>query len=335
MTRIAIAGAGLAGLALARALADRAEITLFEKARGVGGRMATRYADSWQFDHGAQFFTAQSEAFQAFLAPLIERGTVARWDARFAEFVGGEQTAEWQWDGERPHYVGAPKMNALAKYLAADLDVRLGTRIATVEWDGDGWALNAEDGARLGRFDWFVSTAPAPQGRALMPSVFAHRDAMGAPDMRACYALMMGFEDPLPVDWDAAHVGDADISWMSVNSSKPGRDTAPSLLVHSTNAWAEAHLEDDPDTVTAHLLAEASRISGHDLAGAAHIALHRWRYANLPRQEGSEALLDPDERLAACGDWCIHGRVEAAFTSATALAERMRALLQDIGVSHR
>lgn len=327
MTRIAIAGAGLAGLTLARALAGWAEVTLFEKARGVGGRMATRYADRWQFDHGAQFFTAQTESFQIFLAPLVAAGVVARWDARFAEFAGGAQTAQWQWDSARPHYVGAPKMNALAKHLAKGLDVRLGTRIASVARDGDGWALAAEDGAPLGRFDWFVSTAPAPQGRALMPSAFTARDAMDAPEMRACYALMLGFEDPLPVGWDAAHVGDADISWMSVDSSKPGRDTAPSLLIHSTNAWAEAHLDDDPDSVTAHLLAEASRISGHDLTAAAHVALHRWLYANLPRQDGPAALIDPGNRLAACGDWCVHGRVEAAFTSATALADGLRPLL--------
>ena len=44
MTKIAIIGAGLAGLTLARALPAHAEVTLFEKSRGIGGRMATRYA---------------------------------------------------------------------------------------------------------------------------------------------------------------------------------------------------------------------------------------------------------------------------------------------------
>ncbi|WP_299329007.1 FAD-dependent oxidoreductase [Parasphingopyxis sp.] len=327
MTRVAIIGVGLAGLTLAHALRDRAAVALFEKARGVGGRMATRYADPWQFDHGAQFFTAQTEAFRRFLQPAIEAGAVARWDARFAEFDGPDQAAHWQWGAERPHYVGAPKMNALAKYLADGLDIRLATRIGSVEPAGNAWALADEAGADLGRFDWCVSTAPAPQTLSLLPESFAHRTAIADAPMRACFALMLGFDDPLPFDWDAAHVGNADISWMSVNSAKPGRDTAPSLLVHSTNAWADAHLDDDPEAVTAYLIVEASRVTGHDLGAAPHIALHRWRYANLPKRSGAPALIDPANRLAACGDWCIHGRVEAAFTSATALAGALAPLL--------
>lgn len=328
MTRIAIAGAGIAGLTLARKLHERAEVTLFEKSRGVGGRMATRHADSWQFDHGAQFFTAESEAFQAVLAPLIAAGAVARWDARFAEFDGTRRIAGWRWGADRPHYVGVPKMNALAKHLAAGLDIRLATRIGSVVRDNaDRWALIDDADVPLGRFDWFISTAPAPQSAALMPQSFASRHRITPVAMRGCFALMIGFDSMPDLDWDAAHVGNADISWMSMNSSKPGRDTAPSLLVHSTNAWADAHLDDPPAAVKAHLVAEASRVSGCDLGAAPYIALHRWRFANLPKQTGGPAVLDPANRLAACGDWCIQGRVEAAFTSAAALAQDIAPLL--------
>ena len=326
MTKIAIAGAGLAGLTLAHSLRNRAEVTVFEKARGVGGRMATRYADPWQFDHGAQFFTALTEPFQDFLRPLVDAGVVARWDARFAEFVGAEQTTQWQWDANRPHYVGTPKMNAVAKHLAPGLDIQLATEIGTAERSGTGWNLADSEGNPLGNFDWFVSTAPAPQSATLLPPEFAHHNAIAVAEMRACFALMLGFDDPLPFEWDAAHVGEADISWMSVNSAKPGRDTAPSLIIHSTNAWADAHADDDRAGVQAHLLAVASEITGYDLSQATHIALHRWLYANLPKREGPAALIDTDNQLAACGDWCIQGRVEAAFTSARALAEELKAI---------
>ncbi|MFM7274112.1 MAG: FAD-dependent oxidoreductase, partial [Gammaproteobacteria bacterium] len=57
--RIAVIGAGIAGLALARALADAAEVTVFEKSRGAGGRMSTRRQEPWHFDHGTQFFTVR------------------------------------------------------------------------------------------------------------------------------------------------------------------------------------------------------------------------------------------------------------------------------------
>jgi predicted NAD/FAD-dependent oxidoreductase len=56
--RIAVIGAGIAGLACAREIA-RADVavTVFEKARGLGGRLATRRDGNLAFDHGAQYLT--------------------------------------------------------------------------------------------------------------------------------------------------------------------------------------------------------------------------------------------------------------------------------------
>ena len=67
---VAIIGSGIAGTTLARLLTDdipSAEVTIFEKSRGVGGRMATRYSEEYEFDHGAQFFTIRGVRFKKFL----------------------------------------------------------------------------------------------------------------------------------------------------------------------------------------------------------------------------------------------------------------------------
>ena len=138
--------------------------------------------------------------------------------------------------------------------------------------------------------------------------------------MLGCFALMLGFEEPVDLQWQAAIVRNADISWISVNSSKPDRATPFTLVVHSTNAWADAHMEDDIDYVRGHMLDEASLVTGKDLRSSAHSQVHRWRYANIARQDGPTYFLDEDSGLAACGDWCLRGRIEAAFTSASDLA---------------
>lgn len=49
--------------------------------------------------------------------------------------------------------------------------------------------------------------------------------------------------------------------------------------------------------------------------------IHRWRYANVERPAGQSFLLDDVSRLAACGDWCIGERVEAAFLGPAALGD--------------
>ena len=327
MKRVAIVGAGFSGLVLATRLRDVAAVTLFEKSRGVGGRMATRYADDYEFDHGAQFFTARTPAFREFLQPLIRDQVVANWAPMFEELDRHGTRDRRDWGEKYPHYVGVPRMNAVGKYLSTGCDIRTNTRIEEVRQDKRKWSLVDNRGLCHDGFDWLVLTAPAPQTGALAaehPDLFALCQAR---TMRACVALMLGFPAPLGLPWDAAVVRDADISWMTVNSSKPGRAAASTMLVHSTNAWANEHIDDDTDALRAHLVDEASAISGVDLGHASFCDVHRWRYANIDKYDGPDCYVDETSQLAACGDWFLRGRVEAAFTSANALAGKLRGCL--------
>lgn len=66
--RIAIIGSGLAGLTAARTLMQAGhEVTVFEKSRGVGGRMSTRQTEFGSFDHGAQYFTVRDDRFRTLM----------------------------------------------------------------------------------------------------------------------------------------------------------------------------------------------------------------------------------------------------------------------------
>jgi predicted NAD/FAD-dependent oxidoreductase len=322
MASIAIIGAGIAGLTLARELSGAHRITVFEKSRGFGGRVATRRSDRFQFDHGAQFITAQTDAFRAFTDQLRDAGVIANWPASFVELRRDEVTARRQWGNDCPHYVGVPGMSAIGKHLAADLHVELETHVHTLARDGKGWRLCGEAQEPLGTFDWVVCTAPAAQtANLLAPASLASQ--AGRAHMQACCALLLGFDEPPGFDWQAALVRDADISWVSVNSSKPGRPAAPALVVHSTNAWANEHLDAEAGAVQRHLAAELLEVTGIDAMAATFADLHRWRYANVDRRDGEPFALDANQRLAACGDWFVRGRVEGAFTSAMALADRL------------
>jgi predicted NAD/FAD-dependent oxidoreductase len=324
MKRIAIIGAGLSGLVLARRLVDVAQVTIFEKSRGVGGRMATRYVDGYEFDHGAQFFTARTPAFREFLQPLVDDKVVANWAPKFEELDRHGTRDRRDWGDRYPHYVGVPRMNAVGKYLAAGLDIRTSTRIVEIRQDKGKWGLVDSHGHCHDEFHWLVPTAPAPQTSALASAHPALSALCETREMRACFALMLGFSAPLDLPWQTAVVRDTDISWMSVNSSKPGRDAPFTMVVHSTNAWADAHIDDASDSIRAHMLAEASAISGVNLRVADYCDVHRWRFANMDKRGGQDCYIDDGAKLAACGDWFLRGRVEAAFTSANALASKLR-----------
>ena len=77
--RIAVIGAGVAGLACARELARAdAKVTVFERSRGLGGRLGTRRQGNRAFDHGAQFITARGRPFSRYAEIAARAGVVTR-----------------------------------------------------------------------------------------------------------------------------------------------------------------------------------------------------------------------------------------------------------------
>ena len=318
---IAIIGAGLAGLTLARELSLHADITLFEKARGLGGRMSTRRNDTHQWDHGAQFFTARSSAFTALLTPFISDGTVVEWQPNITTLSPHKSPYKRPWF--EPHYVAVPGMNRLLKAMAGNLNIQLSTRVEKVEQQHQHWRLLDEYDQLLGEYDWVISSAPLPQTQALLP-VEILGDNLERYGMLPCYALLLTVDDADLPTWDAAQVNDAPIRWVAFNHRLPGRNPqAGTVVVHSTPEWATAHLEDDQEVVKQQLLESFCSLSGVNVKAITQVQLHRWRYALSAdvSEPDAEFVLNTQARLAACGDWCLGGRVEAAFTSAYQLAK--------------
>ncbi len=325
--KIAIIGAGISGLVVARELTKLAKITVFEKARGVGGRMATRSIDNYQFDHGSQHFFVKTTAFKNFLQPLEEQKIISRWDADFCEIDSNKIVHRTKWSKENPHFVGTPKMNNLCKYLATDIDVKSQVQVKNIVKKNNQWQLFDLENQSLGEFDWVISTAPAKQTADLIPECFCHLQQVKNIKMTGCFSLMLAFEKPLEISWQAALVRNSKISWISLDSSKPQRISKNCLVVHSTNSWAEENMENDLDCLKSELISELSQIIGFNANEAIHANIHRWRYANISKQKGDESLVDKVNKLATCGDWLIHGRIESAFISSMNLVDKIKPLL--------
>ena len=321
MLNIAIIGAGLSGLTAANILNAHAKVTVFDKARGPSGRLATRRAEPYNFDHGCQFFSAKSNTFKEFLAPMLRHGVIKCWNANFVEIENRQVTKSRQWDAQSRHYVGSPSMNAIGKFLSQDLHLRLGTPVTAIRKTPAGWLLKGESDQDLGQFDWVISAIPAQQAEHLWSEDMSFHAKIKTAQMAGCFTLMLGFEAGFALDYQAALVRGEDISWISVNSSKPDRKAATSLLVHSSNSWATKHENLDRDEALQHLLTQTSLVIGQDVSHAGHKAIHQWRYANSPKRSGETYFIDHTARSGACGDWLIKGRVEAAFTSGYSIAQ--------------
>jgi predicted NAD/FAD-dependent oxidoreductase len=320
---VAVVGAGISGLICARTLADLGHrVRVFDKARGAGGRMSTRRAGAWRFDHGAQYFTVRDPGFRARVAGWRENGLVAPWTGRIAVLDRGMTVLKAD-DTER--LVAVPGMNALCRHLARDLDVRYEACVDSLERTAEGWRLGSSDGLDLGRFAAVVVSAPAPQAAALLagaaPRLAARADAVA---MSPCWAVMAAFPEPLALGFDGAFVHRSPLAWVARNASRPGRPAeGEAWVLHGSPEWSYDNLERAPDEAAARLLAAFAEAAGGLGPAPVHLAAHRWRYA-LPREPLAEpCLFDPGLRLAACGDWCGGPRVEGAFLSGLAAAERV------------
>ncbi|MEL6721810.1 MAG: NAD(P)-binding protein [Pseudomonadota bacterium] len=319
--RLAIIGAGLSGLTLARRLMSCAHYDLFEKSRGLGGRLATRYADDYQFDHGAPGFTATSAAFQDFVHMLEQAGVVAPWQTTDVELQAGKAPVIIECPEHR--YVGVPRMNQIGKYLAQDLSVQRQIRITCIQGTSRNWRLQDEQGNLYGPYNWVISTAPPAQTAALLPP--GYLPAVQTDPMDGCYVLMLGLAQSLPLSWQIAEATDPMIHRIWLNHTKPGRPAGYSVVVHSTSTWAAAHSEADKEWVQTQMIQSAGQLIGQDLSQPAHRALHLWRYATcVPETLGALHYTDIDAGLTACGDWCGSGTVEAAYHSACAAADTIQ-----------
>ena len=324
MTKIAIIGAGLSGLSAAHLLKNQASITIFEKARGVSGRASTRRSKPYFFDHGAQYFTIRTNPFKDFMQPLLDQGIIERWNARYVKFNGNQIIERKKWVDDEPRYVGAPGMNQVAKHLAQDLNIHVNSKITSLEHEGK-WKLIDEQGDQYSNFDWVICTAPSPQVVELLPKSFAYHNDIKNIGMKASFSLMLGFESRFPLEFDAAHVIHSDLSWIAVNSNKPRRSDHFTLVVHSSEEYAQEHIDDNLEKVMQHLISETSYIIGHNVSSANYQTIHRWRYAtNVKKYQAGTIFLDKEYKLAASGDWCLGGRLEGAFTSAYNLSLKMK-----------
>jgi len=315
--KIAIIGAGMAGLACGENLVRAGhQVSMFDKGRGPGGRMATRRMEigdqTLRFDHGAQYFTARDPRFSARVGHWEEAGMVARWPNASPEA-----------------WVGTPGMNAPIRAMAQALPVQFGMRVEGISSTQAGWHLAGEGLSE--RADAVVVAVPAEQAATLLLPHHADFAGQAAEIVsEPCWTLMLAFDRPLTETPNTLRSEGA-IGWAACNSAKPGRIASGSggeageesgaecWVVQGSPAWSRKHLELDKGDAQALLFAEFAQLAG-PLPKLLASACHRWRYAQVPRRDGA-VLWDAQAKLGACGDWVKGPRVENAFLSGLELAD--------------
>jgi len=320
--KVAVVGAGLAGLTAARILEDQGhEVKLLEKARGPGGRMSTRREGELRFDHGAQYFTARDPRFLRHVVAWRERGLVEEWTGRVLE------------RGAETRFVGVPGMSAVCSDIAQGLaDGNFGWRLAEARFGNGSWRLE-NDAGEVVEAEELLLTAPPEQARELLPLAEVET-ALAGVRMLPCWAVMAELDRPLAEDWDGAFVNEGPLGWVSNSASKPGRPDRELWVLHASPNWSQEHLEDDAEAVCEALLAAAGDLPGATAFEARSVRAHRWRYARAAEPLERGAIRIDGLNLTLAGDWCHGSRVEGAFLSGAAAAGRVMASARGAGLEN-
>lgn len=314
--KVAVIGAGMAGLTAARHLQSVGrEVTVFDKSKGTGGRLASRSVGDGWVDHGAPYFSADHQPFREDLVQNVPPAALQLWNPRVIGLLGGD---------EQVQFIGVPRNSAVTRSLLGSLSFQPSTRIGRLEKCASGWQLYNDGESLLGTWDQVIVAAPAPQTLALVrdyPSLAENvRKARMEPSWVAAVQTAELIESLAEVTIDPHPA----LRRITLNSAKPGRGNSHLYLLQAAKDWSIEHLEEAPEEVGRQLKDIFSGLMGSK-GECGLLFTHRWRYAFTEQAVGRPFLWDSRLNLGACGDWCLGRRVEDAWQSGKALAQEMSA----------
>ncbi|KAG8365216.1 hypothetical protein BUALT_Bualt18G0081300 [Buddleja alternifolia] len=358
-SKVAVIGSGISGAVCTSILAKSGvPVTVFESARGPGGRMSQRreYSEDGRevlFDHGAPYFTVNASNFevQSLVSDWESRGIVAEWKEKFGSFdFSSKKFFGIDEEESNKRYVGVPGMNSISKALCHEpgVESRYGLSIGSLDWseDGDAWSLKSLDGQDIGYFKGVVASdkntfsprftnvtgKPPPIDLSSIPDMALKMKEIPA---FPCFALMLAFEQPLssiPVKGFLFKNSEV-LSRAYCDSSKPGRSTSSERWVlHSTAEYAELiiaqtgfqKLSSDVLAKVAEELFQEFQNTGLDISQPFFKKAHRWGSAFPAASIAAEekCMWIGRKRLAICGDFCVGPNVEGAICSGIAAAAK-------------
>lgn len=286
---IAIIGAGLAGIAVARELKNRnARITIFEKSRGYGGRCASKRWEGHVVDHGAQYFTLRDERFKCEVSQ-------ASGDAiqRLVQPIRNEDGCILPDTGRWFHREGNSR---LVRDLALGLEVRTETNIQ------DGRLL-------LKEFQHVICTAPWPQTAKFWG--LNEREIEYIPCLAAVFAYKGNWLGCSRETYAFTSRSSA-LTWTACENHKPGRiaDGFTVIVAHLSEDFSRKHLETSPEDYPS--LVRTWIEDRWELPKTAFVnALgHRWRLARVRSAHTTPPL---PQRVHFVGDALKASRVEDAW----------------------
>ena len=337
--RIGIIGASLPGLVAAKDLMNAGhEVTVMERNRSMGGRMATMYTgDNNQVpvDYGISFLSASGKAFSAFLDELIEKDIIRQWTDSFGLYDDNQLHAVNP-NSEKGTYYAAPNgMYDVARYLNRWSDIKQNAQAGGITFFGNDrhkkrpWMINMTDFS-VYEVDAVIIAVPAIEAYALLQTmqdetpvrkIIRHIDEVRY-DQTMVLSLSGGKEHK--PEWKGLECHHDSIQWVTNETSKrPDAADQTILSIYTTDEFARNYHKQDAEKVKDLLLKQAAPILGDWIHDNQWYALNYWKYfkASNPMENSFYEMEMEEGPLALIGDYMGGTDIESAYKSAKDLTD--------------
>jgi len=330
---IGIIGASISGLIAGKRLAQAGhDVTVIEKSRALGGRLATHKLDGINLDYGLSHFEVETNTFQTYVDELLDEGSAEIWTEEFS-LHDGENFYEIDPNAQsQNHYISTDGMQSIPKELSRWVDVKSKEKAGGLTYIGPdrskkrSWMINLTD-ISVFECDAVIIATPAVEAYGVLQTVQNRTETrriiryIDEVMYDSSFSLIATFDHEIP-DWKGIVCEKSPLKWISNESSKQDTDKT-ALLMQSTHDFFHKNAQSDDEKVIEQMLEETSDIVGPWVLQAQSTYLHRWKYFTTrnPINEYFMELEMEDAPLALIGDYLGGKTLENAFISGYNLAE--------------
>ena len=310
MKKIAIIGTGLSAIFSAIHLRKNTdlEINLFDKARGLGGRLATRRAEGGKFDHGAQYFSIERINNLPEIQMLINEGVINNIE-------------------DKDIYFSPDGMTNIAKKLLIDFNIFKEHKLVSIDKENENYKLFFENGSTFNS-DYIIMSCPMPQSLEILNKSKIDYDNNLIKDLEdlsyfPCIVVMIKSE--IKLSNLEKHIGtdvdSKDISWIGDNYGKKVSSIENYYTIQCSPEFSYENFENEYDETNKKLKHEMEKIFGSNYQ---ILSNHKWRYS-IPKnfyQGDNSLVINKKDFLGLCGDIFTNGRFDGAITSGLSIADK-------------
>lgn len=318
-----------------RSCMPQALLVVWDKAKGIGGRMSTSRSSSDNSciaDLGAQYITTTEEIIRNngdIYEPLFTEGII---EPMTCNVVGMRES------DSHKNFVTPYGMSSVVKYLLKKAEINeicFEHHISDISVVSSKLFVKTTSGTE-NYFDIIILTMPVPQilelGGSITKILSDNNILAGLQSVEysSRYALGLFYNKPISATWDAQYLSGDIFRYVAVDNKKRNRnEDACAVVFHTSVDYGRTHLNNPLTSVQSELMSHVEELFP-DWPRPKAVKCHKWKYSQVlksyPGAPGCIVISD-NPLLIAGGDGFIGSNFDNCVTSAKSIVNEVRRLV--------